>query len=171
MINPTDKLTDKQQRFIDEYLSNGFNATQAAISAGYSEKTARSIGCENLTKPNIRAAVDARLAESAMSANEVLARLADHARGSMADFLDDNRETLDLAKADRLSRLHLIKKFTHTKGEKTENLSIELYDAQAALVQLGRYHKLFTDKQEITGEDGGAIKVIYVDDWRNDTTT
>lgn len=46
------KLTAKQQRFCDEYIKD-FNATQAAIRAGYSENTAKEIGCENLTKPNI----------------------------------------------------------------------------------------------------------------------
>ncbi|MGJ2639718.1 terminase small subunit [Rhizobiales bacterium 3FA27D7] len=45
-------LTDKQQRFVAEYLVD-LNATQAAIRAGYSEKTARSVGSENLTKPDI----------------------------------------------------------------------------------------------------------------------
>lgn len=47
------KLTDKQRLFITEYLID-FNQTQAAIRAGYSEKTARSIACEMLTKPYIR---------------------------------------------------------------------------------------------------------------------
>lgn len=45
-------LIPKQQRFVEEYLV-GFNATQAAICAGYSEKTARNIGSENLTKIDI----------------------------------------------------------------------------------------------------------------------
>ncbi len=47
------KLTDKQKRFCEEYLVDS-NATQAAIRSGYSEKTARSIAQENLTKPDIR---------------------------------------------------------------------------------------------------------------------
>lgn len=47
------KMTAKQQRFCDEYLID-LNATQAAIRAGYSEKTARKIGQENLTKPDIQ---------------------------------------------------------------------------------------------------------------------
>ena len=51
------KLTDKQRRFTEEYCSNGFNATQAAISAGYSEKTAKQQGCENLAKPYIQDAI------------------------------------------------------------------------------------------------------------------
>ena len=46
-------LTPKQQRFCEEYAVD-LNATQAAIRAGYSSKTARSIGQENLTKPDIQ---------------------------------------------------------------------------------------------------------------------
>ena len=53
----SDNLTPKQRRFVQEYLID-LNATQAAIRAGYSEKTAKSIGQENLTKPAIKAAVD-----------------------------------------------------------------------------------------------------------------
>lgn len=52
-------LTDKQQRFVDEYLVD-LNATQAAVRAGYSENTARSIGSENLSKPDIQEAIAAR---------------------------------------------------------------------------------------------------------------
>ena len=50
------KLTDRQERFCREYIID-YNATDAAIRAGYSEKTARSIGSENLTKPDILARV------------------------------------------------------------------------------------------------------------------
>ncbi|AGH16104.1 terminase small subunit [Vibrio phage pYD21-A] len=50
-------LTAKQQRFVEEYCANGFNATQAAISAGYSEKTSGSISSENLQKPEIQKAI------------------------------------------------------------------------------------------------------------------
>ncbi len=48
-----DKLTAKQAAFVSAYCSNGSNATQAAITAGYSKKTAKVTGCENLTKPNV----------------------------------------------------------------------------------------------------------------------
>lgn len=50
------KLTDKQKRFIEEYLID-LNATQAAIRAGYSEDTAKEIGYENLTKPHVQEAI------------------------------------------------------------------------------------------------------------------
>lgn len=52
------KLTKKQDAFVKEYLLNGFNATQAAIKAGYSEDTARNIGAENLTKPYIKVLIE-----------------------------------------------------------------------------------------------------------------
>ena len=56
------KLTQKQRLFADEYIKSG-NATQSAIKAGYSPKTVRSIGQENLTKPDIKAYIDAKMAE------------------------------------------------------------------------------------------------------------
>ena len=55
-------LTDKQERFVQEYLVD-LNATQAAIRAGYSPETAGAIGCENLKKPNIKARIDREMAE------------------------------------------------------------------------------------------------------------
>lgn len=51
------KLTPKQKAFVREYKKNGGNGTQAAISAGYSEDSARAISCENLTKPYIQEAI------------------------------------------------------------------------------------------------------------------
>ena len=56
------EMTAKQKRFCDEYLID-LNATQAAIRAGYSEKTARKIGQENLTKPDIKKYIEERMAE------------------------------------------------------------------------------------------------------------
>lgn len=56
------EMTAKQRRFCDEYLID-LNATQAAIRAGYSKKTARKIGQENLTKPDIKDYIAARMAE------------------------------------------------------------------------------------------------------------
>lgn len=56
------KLTTKQRLFADEYIKSG-NATQSAMKAGYSPKTVRSIGQENLTKPDIKAYIDTKMAE------------------------------------------------------------------------------------------------------------
>lgn len=56
------KMTPKQKRFCDEYLID-LNATQAAIRAGYSKKTAYAIGEENLKKPELKKYIDSRMAE------------------------------------------------------------------------------------------------------------
>lgn len=56
------QMTDKQKIFCDEYLID-LNATQAAIRAGYSKRTANRIGTENLSKPVIKEYIDARMAE------------------------------------------------------------------------------------------------------------
>lgn len=105
-----------------------------------------------------------------MDTDEILVRLADHARGTMADFLNPTLETLNLARAEQAGKLHLVKKFSHTITEKSENISIELYDAQAALVQLGRAHSLFTDNVDV--KSGGKALKAYVgispDDWDDD---
>lgn len=78
------RLTAKQQRFCDEYLID-LNATQAAIRAGYSENSAKVIGAENLTKPNLKQYIEDRMAqkESELIAdqNEVLKYLTAVMRG------------------------------------------------------------------------------------------
>src|SRR5690625_1440575 len=56
------KLTIKQQKFADYYIESG-NATQAAIRAGYSKRSARQIADENLAKPYIKAYIDKRMEE------------------------------------------------------------------------------------------------------------
>ena len=56
------KLTLKQQRFADEYIISG-NATQAALTAGYAERSAYRTGADNLRKPQVKAYIDERLAE------------------------------------------------------------------------------------------------------------
>lgn len=57
-----DKLTAKQRAFVEEYIKD-WNATQAAIRAGYAASCARWTGCTNLTKPNIRQAIARKTAE------------------------------------------------------------------------------------------------------------
>lgn len=83
------KLTLKQQRFADEYIISG-NATQAAIKAGYSKRTAGVIADENLKKPKIRAYIDERLAELNAKAiadqDEVLRLLTRHARRETTEY-------------------------------------------------------------------------------------
>lgn len=77
-------MTDKQKRFCDEYLID-CNATQAAIRAGYSPKTAYSIGEENLKKPELKTYIDERLeqlhSEKTADAQEVMEYLTSVMRG------------------------------------------------------------------------------------------
>ena len=86
-------LTAKQQRFVEEYLID-LNATQAAIRAGYSEKTARQVAAENLAKPNIAAEVDRLLAErskrTGIDAAWLLKRLAEEAEADIADIYTEH---------------------------------------------------------------------------------
>lgn len=91
------KLTPKQQRFIEEYLKD-LNATQAAIRAGYSERTARTIGHDLLTKPYISNAIEeAKLKRSKrtqIDADYVLSRLVEIDQMDVADILDNEGNLL-----------------------------------------------------------------------------
>ena len=80
------RLTNRERLFVEHYLIH-WNAAKAARLAGYSAKSARESGCENLTKPHIAKAIQAKISQIAMSADEVLLRLAEHARGDFGDFL------------------------------------------------------------------------------------
>lgn len=93
-------LSFQRQRFVEEYLLHWGNGTQAAINAGYSEKTAGSQASRLLKNVDIQRAIRARITERAMSADEVLLRLADQARGDLGTFFkvyehwtDDPRST------------------------------------------------------------------------------
>lgn len=155
------KLRGKQQAFVEHYLTC-WNATEAAKLAGYSEKTAKAIGSENLSKPDIQKHITARLDELKMGADEVLTRLGEHARGSLADFITvqaiTGRIDIDFRKAQEAGKLHLLKKFKRTVSKDGEvTLEFELYDAQAALVHLGKHHRLFAERVEHSGPDGEAL--------------
>lgn len=141
-------LTQKQAVFVLAYLRT-WNASEAAREAGYANPA--QLGYQLLHKTSVVEAVKARIAEKAMSADEVLLRLADQARSSMVDFLDVDQERLDLDKARDAGKLHLVKKFSRTDTQYGGSISIELYDAQAALVQLGKHHGLFVERHEHSG--------------------
>ena len=96
------KLTPKQQRFADEYIKSG-NAADAARKAGYSKRSARSVGQENLTKPDIKQYIDERMAEIAskriMDATEAVELLTSIARG-------ETKETVYIGTADGVYEKH-----------------------------------------------------------------
>ena len=120
------------------------NATQAAIRAGYSPKTARSIGQENLTKPDIAAAVkqaqDARAERTEVTADEVVLQLKRYAFSSMRDYVDDKGNLLDVHEltpdtAVGIASVEVLRERTRTSDEHsvtTENGGVKL-DHRAAV--------------------------------------
>jgi phage terminase small subunit len=159
-------LSNKQKSFIAEYLKD-HNATQAAIRAGYSVKTAGSIGGENLKKPEIKAIIDAKIKENTMGAEEVLTRLSDLARGDIADLMDITSAgfTVQLTLQDgtikpQTKSIRRLKQTVTTRLSKTEDgedietilTEIETINPLDALVTLAKYHALLTDVQKQTGE-------------------
>lgn len=168
------KLTNRQRVFIDEYLRD-FNATQAAIRAGYSEKTAYSIGSENLKKPEVKAEIDERLAVYHMTAEEALKRTADIARSDIGDLIDNNG-LLDLRTARQNGLTKLIKKIkqkTVTRIGKTDDdddveiteIEFELYNAHEAIRDILKVHGKFTDRVDVTsGGEPLTITIIKASD-------
>jgi phage terminase small subunit len=78
-------LTEKQRQFVEEYLVD-FNAKQAAIRAGYSEKTAYNTGWENLRVAHIRKAIDEKLEERSLGRGETIKLISDIAQSSLNDY-------------------------------------------------------------------------------------
>ena len=99
-------LTAKQERFVQEYLVD-LNATQAAIRAGYSVRTARAIGQENLTKPDIQAAIQAALRDrqtrTEITQDTVVEELAKIGLAEAHDYSD-----ADLKYSNKLKALELL---------------------------------------------------------------
>jgi phage terminase small subunit len=151
-------VNTKQQVFADEYL-NDFNATQAAIRAGYAERTAYSQGQRLLKHVEVSEYIQARLSDITMSAEEVLTRLAEQARGEHGRYVHEDGY-VEIDKLVKDGKAHLIKAVKPGQY----GTVYEFYDAQSALALIGRHHKLFVDRQEITGKDGDVIRVTIADD-------
>jgi phage terminase small subunit len=151
------RLTGKQKKFADLYIGVCcLNATRAAIAAGYSERTASEIASQNLRKPEIRRYIDERIDASVLTAVEVLSILSAQARASIADVLNDDG-TFDLEDVKRRGADRLIKELEITEDldkdgkPVSRKYKVRIHDAQAAAEKIGRFHKLFTDKREISG--------------------
>lgn len=143
------KLTAKQQRFCDEYLID-LNATQAAIRAGYSKKTARVIGQQNLSKLAVKNYIDERMkekeAELIADSDEVMRYLTSVLRGQ------SQSEVVVVENiGDYMSEARLIQK---APDEKERLKAAEL---------LGKAHQIFVDKVEQTVDMDLNITVDYGD--------
>lgn len=126
-VKEYDKLTEKQKRFIDYYIETA-NATESAKRAGYSEKTAKNIGAENLTKLNffIQKKLEEKENQRIASQDEVLQYLTKVMRGEEKDQFG-----LDASLQDRTKCAELLGKRYGTfieKKELTGNCIVELVD-------------------------------------------
>lgn len=79
--------TERQKRFVEEYCSNGYNGTQAAIDSGYAKKGARTEGARLLANANIRELINQRLDELSLKAEELIKLQTDIARGNLANYM------------------------------------------------------------------------------------
>lgn len=143
------RMTEKQKRFCDFYIETG-NAKEAAIRAGYSEKTAKQIGQENLTKPDLRAYIDERLAElkneRTADAQEVLEYLTAVMRG-------EYKEATLIGVGEG--------------AQAVVDIDVGAKDRLKAAELLGKCHALFTDKVDLQTGD----IVIKVGEWDADEET
>jgi phage terminase small subunit len=125
------ELTPKELLFSNTYISNNFNATDAALTSGYSEKTARQTGYELLTKPYIRDYIKKRI-----------------------ELLLDNRTELQKQWIDNVTEMA----FYELTGD-SETDKYRATDKAKALELLGKYLTLFTDKQEVAHSGGQTLTI------------
>ena len=137
-------LTPKQEVFVNEYLAT-WNATEAARRAGYAFPNQQ--GPRLLVNIGIAEEIKQRIADKVMTADEVLVRLAEQARNEHGNYITATG-LVDLPRIIRDGKGHLIKGIKETQYGK----NIEFYDAQAALVHIGKHHGLFKDVSEVKAE-------------------
>lgn len=156
------KLTAKQRKFCEEYLID-LNATQAAIRAGYSPKTARFIANENLTKPNIQSRIQRVMAErskrTGINQDRIVLELAKIAFANIFDCLqikNNHVELFDTADIppDARAAIKEIKQSNY-------GISLTLYDKIRALELLGRHLGMFTSNIQVSGN----IPVVIFEDF------
>lgn len=130
-------MTPKQKKFCDEYIKSG-NAKQSAIKAGYSPKTAYSIGNENLNKPELKAYIDERLKELSnhkiLSAAEVLEYLSRVVAGKETEYVATSKGVfpdVPVSAKDRISAAkELLKRYPTTDPMEKQKLKKLAADAR-----------------------------------------
>jgi len=170
------KLTPKQQRFVEQYLID-FNATQAAIRAGYSQKTAGAIGHENLNKPEIQAAIQgarkAQTQRTQIDADALLNRLDAEAHADLADLYDESGGLKPVHQWPLLWRQGLVagieskQEYDYVDGEKVPAgvvMKVKLSERIRRLELIGRHRAVgaFVEKHEHSGPDGKPIEVVEI---------
>jgi phage terminase small subunit len=152
-------LRPRHQVFVNAYLKC-WNASEAARQAKYPHPGVS--GCSLLNNPNIKAAIDQELCRHHLTSAMVLHRLRDMATSDITEFVDDNGKP-NLETVRENGKGYLIKKVkTRTsrvgkdKDIEIEEQELELYDAQAALVHIGKHLGLFNDNSGF-GSTGPAV--------------
>jgi phage terminase small subunit len=169
-MNDEKKLTPRQQRFVDQYLVD-LNATQAAIRAGYSPRTAAEQACRLLTKVKIAEAIQGgkeKLSrEAEITRADVLRELRTLAKSSIDHYRTDAEGNVSLAPGappDAMAAIASIDREFHTDaaGNKACKVRIKLWDKPGMLKLAGRHKGVegFADRVELTGRDGGPIRSV-----------
>jgi phage terminase small subunit len=153
---PASTLTPKQRKFVDEYLID-LNGTQAAIRAGYSAESARSIAHENLTKPDIVRAIDEALAKHAgVTRPRIVNELAKIAFAKPKDYFAWGPDSVTVKDSQELDddQAAAIAEVSQTITPAGGTIRVKLSDKLTALEKLGRALGLFKDRHEHSGKDG-----------------
>lgn len=159
------KLTDKQKKFIDEYLVD-LNATQAAIRAGYKEKAAYRTGAENLRKPQIQEEIQKRMEErqrrTEITQDMVLQELAAIAFARVTDYVSVMGGMAQVKDTDQLSDSQIA---AIAGIKETQNgIEVKLGSKEKTLELLGRHLGMWNDKLDVAGDMDMKIVVDYGDE-------
>lgn len=147
------KLTAKQQKFVEEYLID-LNATQAAIRAGYSVKTADVIGYQLLQKTSVQEAIAKAMAErsrrTGVNQDRVVLELAKIAFVKMTDVVNGNGEIKADASPDDLSCIESIKyKESDNEFGGSVEREVKIGSKLKALELLGKHLGMWNDKLDV----------------------
>lgn len=164
-------LNAKQRKFVNEYAKSG-NATQAAIAAKYSKKTAYSTGPRLLDNVEIRQAIDTLLTKATEKAEltvaEVLAEMRNVAFFDIAQAFNTDGSLKEIGEMDEktrriISSLETDEIFAGRGGARKKigvTRKLKLADKMKALEMIGRHFKMFTDVTEVSGPNGGPQVVL-----------
>ena len=153
------KLTPKQAVFVQEYLID-LNATRAAEAAGYSKKTAKAIGFENLTKPAIAAAVQKRQVELKDKTQITQERVVnEYGKICFLDprkFYDDKGNLIPIHElsadvAATLTGMDVQTIYTKDGDMMGDLKKIKFGDKKAALDSVAKHLGMFVERHEISG--------------------
>lgn len=156
------KLTPKQQRFVEEYLID-LNATQAAVRAGYSAKTAGSIGEQLLKKLEIQETLSermkARAVRTEVTQDRVIAELAKIAFGDARDVMQWGPNGVKLLDSTTLTddQAALVAEVSERVSEAGVSFKLKTHDKIAALKLLGEHLGMFKKVTELTGKNGSPV--------------